>query len=371
MLNLERYDRQIRLHGFGLEAQRKLLSARVLVVGAGGLGCPVLQYLTAAGVGTIGIVDDDRVSMSNLHRQILYNTNDIGKPKTEAAIKRLTAMNTEVQFSIIPERVTTENAVRIVLGYDIVIDCTDNFPTRYLLDDVCRILHKPLIFGAIFQYEGQLAIFNVEGKEGNYTHYRHLFPEPPDPGEVPDCNDAGVLGVLPGVIGTLQATEAIKLITGTGEALINKLMTINILNYQTAIFEIPSMDMSNDNIPYNTEEFENMNYQLHCGVEFAGIKNISPSEFPETAKLTDTVVIDVREPNEYPKLDLSYVSIPLAQLKENIDQISSRNIIVVCQSGKRSLTGAKILQEILGTGYNISHLEGGIHHLNQEKNEQD
>lgn len=175
MLNSERYDRQIKLQGFGIDAQDKLASAKVLVIGAGGLGCPVLQYLTAAGVGNIGIVDDDQVSLSNLHRQILYTSDDIGKLKTEAALDRLNAMNPEVQLSIIPERIATENAVRIISEYDVIIDCSDNFPTRYLLDDVCRILEKPLIFGAIYQYEGQIAIFNVKSKEGDVTHYRHLF----------------------------------------------------------------------------------------------------------------------------------------------------------------------------------------------------
>ncbi|SEM28410.1 adenylyltransferase and sulfurtransferase [Chryseobacterium taichungense] len=371
MLNLERYDRQIKLQGFGIEAQKKLVSARVLVIGAGGLGCPVLQYLTAAGVGNIGIVDDDRVSLSNLHRQILYNPNDIGKLKTETAFERLNVMNPEVKSSMIPERIATKNAVKIISNYDIIIDCTDNFPTRYLLDDVCRILQKPLIFGAIYQYEGQVAVFNVKNKDESVTHYRHLFPEPPEPGEVPDCNDAGVLGVLPGVIGTIQAAEAIKLITGIGEPLINKLMTINILNYQTAVFEIPSMNLTDKNIPSSVEEFENMNYQLHCGIEYDGIKNISPSEFKKTAQLHDTVIIDVREPDENPKLDLPYISIPLYQLKENLSQIHNRNIIVVCQSGKRSITAAKILQEILGAEYKISHLEGGINHLNKKINEQD
>ncbi|WP_228408142.1 MULTISPECIES: HesA/MoeB/ThiF family protein [unclassified Chryseobacterium] len=369
MLNSERYDRQIKLQGFGIESQDKLTSAKVLVIGAGGLGCPVLQYLTAAGVGNIGIVDDDRVSLSNLHRQILYNSDDVGKLKTEAAFERLNAMNPEVQFSIVSKRIIPQNAVNIVSEYDIIIDCTDNFATRYLLDDLCRILEKPLIFGAIYQYEGQIAVFNVRNKEGFTTHYRNLFPEPPNPGEVPDCNEAGVLGVLPGVIGTLQATEAIKLMTGIGEPLINKLMTIDILSYQTAVFEIPSLNLTDKNIPYSIEEFENMNYQLHCGIEFAGIKNISPSEFKEAVKLPDTVVIDVREPEEQPKLDVPYVSIPLSQLKENVSQINNRNVIVVCQSGKRSLSGAKILQEILGSKYSISHLEGGINHLNKETHE--
>lgn len=369
MLNLERYDRQIKLQGFGIGAQEKLTSAKVLVIGAGGLGCPVLQYLAAAGVGNIGIVDDDRVSLSNLHRQILYTTSDIGKLKTKAAFERLSSMNPEIQINVTSERISTKNAIQILSDYDLVIDCTDNFPTRYLLDDACRILKKPLIFGAIYQYEGQVAIFNVPNKEGFTANYRHLFPEPPKPGEVPDCNDAGVLGVLPGIIGNIQATEAIKLITGIGEPLINRLMTINVLDYQTAIFEIPTENLSNKNIPSTEAEFEKMNYELHCGIDQIGINNISPSDFKEKAELPDTIVIDVRESDEYPKLKVPFLSIPLSQLKENSIQIKHKNVIVVCQSGKRSLAGAKVLQEILVSDYNISHLEGGINQLNQEINE--
>ncbi|WP_156308912.1 HesA/MoeB/ThiF family protein [Sphingobacterium endophyticum] len=367
MLNLKRYDRQIKLQNFGIKAQEKLASAKILVVGAGGLGCPVLQYLTAVGVGNIGIIDDDKVSLSNLHRQILYTSNDIGKLKTETAFKRLSAMNPEVKINIISERITTKNAVEIVSDYNFIIDCTDNFPTRYLLDDVCRILEKPLIFGAIYQYEGQIAIFNFLNQEGFTTNYRNLFPEPPKPGEVPDCNDAGVLGVLPGIIGTLQATEVIKLITGIGEPLINKLMTINVLDYQTAIFEIPK-DV-NLNFPQNIQEFEKMNYELHCGIEHNDIKNISPSEFNKIAKLPDTVIIDVRDKSEYPKLEIPYLPIPLSELKANINQINNRNIIVVCQSGKRSIVGGHLLYQLLGKEHKISHLEGGINHLIKEINE--
>ena len=369
MLNLERYDRQIKLQGFGIEAQEKLASGKVLVIGAGGLGCPVLQYLTAAGVGNIGILDDDRVSLSNLHRQILYTTSDIGKLKTEAVFERLSSMNPEIQINVFSERISTKNAIQILSHYDHIIDCTDNFPTRYLLDDACRILKKPLIFGAIYQYEGQVAVFNVEDKKGSSTHYRDLFPQPPKPGEVPDCNDAGVLGVLPGMIGTLQATEVIKLITGIGEPLINRLMTINVLDYQTAIFDIPAENLTDKNIPSTIAEFEKMDYEVHCGIKQIGIKNISPAEFYSISKLPETTIIDVREIDEYPKLEIPYLSIPLSQLKENSTQIKHKSVIVVCQSGKRSLAGAKVLQEFLGSDYNIGHLEGGINQLNKEINE--
>ena len=369
MWNRERYDRQIKLQNFGIHAQEKLASARILVIGAGGLGCPVLQYLTAAGVGNIGITDDDLVSLSNLHRQVLYTSDDIGTLKTEAAFKRLSAMNPEVAFDIISARITTKNAIRMISDYDLILDCSDNFPTRYLLDDACRLMKKPLIFGAVYQYEGQVAIFNVPDKQGRTTNYRHLFPEPPKPGEVSDCNDAGVLGVLPGMIGSIQAAEAIKLITGTGEPLINKLMTINMLDYQTAVFGIPYEDPVNADIPSTAEEFEKMNYEQHCGILQDGIKNISPLVFKEASKLPDTLIIDVREPDEHPKLKVPYIAIPLSQLKQRFSEIHSRSIILVCQSGKRSLAGALILQELAGPDITISHLEGGIQNLNQEINE--
>jgi adenylyltransferase/sulfurtransferase len=272
-------------------------------------------------------------------------------------------MNPEIQINVISERISTKNAIQLLSNYDLVIDCSDNFPTRYLLDDACRILKKPLIFGAIYQYEGQVAIFNVPNKEGFATNYRHLFPEPPKPEEVPDCKDAGVLGVLPGIIGTIQATEAIKLITGIGGPLANKLMTINVLDYQTAIFEIPSENLKDRNFPFTTTEFEKMNYELHCGIDQKGITNISHLDFKEKAQLPDTIIIDVRETDEYPKLEIPYLSIPLSQLKENSTQIQQKNVIVVCQSGKRSIAGAKFLQEILGKEYNISHLQDGINNL--------
>lgn len=369
MVNLERYDRQIRLQNFGLEAQSKLASARVLVAGAGGLGCPALQYLTAMGVGTIGLADDDEVALSNLQRQILYTSQDIGKRKTDAALERLSAMNPDVNFNIFSERITTKNAVEIIAYYDLVLDCTDNFPTRYLLDDACRLMKKPLIFGAIYQYEGQVAIFNVADQQGCTSSYRNIFPDPPTAGEVPDCNEAGVLGVLPGIIGLIQATEAVKVITGIGDALINKLMTFNVLNYQTTIFEIPTENLAMRNFPSSLAEFKSVDYELQCGSEANDITAISPSLFKELVAHPDTLVVDVREADELPKLDLPHLSIPLSQLTKNTQQIQQRNIIIVCQSGKRSLAGARMLSEKMGNDYKISHLEGGINNLNKECNE--
>lgn len=369
MINKDRYDRQIKLKEFGIEAQYKLSSARVLVVGAGGLGCPVLQYLAASGIGTIGILDDDTVSLSNLHRQVLYTTQDIGKRKTEAAFERLSLMNSDISVTAIPERISTENAVEIIRQYDLVVDCTDNFPTRYLIDDICRILKKPLIFGAIYEYEGQIAVFNILDSDQNTTSYRNLFPEPPKPNEVPDCNEAGVLGVLPGIIGTLQAAEAIKIITGIGNPLINQLMTVDLKDYHTAVYDIPVHIDNSVNFPLTADEFEFMNYEEHCGISSKNINIISVADFLEFANHPDNVIIDVREPDEMPKINFPYTAIPLSQLQQGIPEIPKKNIIVICQSGKRSVAGATLLQEHLGPEFTVSSLKGGINQLNKSNNE--
>ncbi|RZJ99252.1 MAG: HesA/MoeB/ThiF family protein, partial [Flavobacterium sp.] len=210
----ERYERQLILKGFGLEAQQKLSKAKVLVVGAGGLGCPALQYLTAAGVGMIGVVDHDTISLNNLHRQILYSNDEIGKLKSEVASTKLRDLNPEIIIHAFPFRLVKNNIIQLLSNYDFILDCTDNFVSRYLINDACILLRKPLVFAAISGYEGQIAIFNVADEAGNSTNYRDLFPIPPNPEEVPNCAESGVLGALSGIIGTMQAAEAIKLITG-------------------------------------------------------------------------------------------------------------------------------------------------------------
>jgi sulfur-carrier protein adenylyltransferase/sulfurtransferase len=212
-----------------MTGQEKLKAARVLVVGAGGLGCPVLQYLTAAGVGTIGIADFDVVSESNLQRQILYGTADVGQPKAEVARQRLSQLNPFVSFQVHRERLTAQNVREILAAYDLVVDGTDNFPTRYLLNDACVLTDKPLVSGAIFKFEGQVSVFNYQGG----PTYRCLFPTPPSPGEVPNCSQVGVMGVLPGIIGSLQANEVIKIITQTGEVLTGKLLLLDTLTLQS------------------------------------------------------------------------------------------------------------------------------------------
>jgi adenylyltransferase/sulfurtransferase len=235
-MNYDRYNRQIILPNFGTEAQEKLSQAKVLVVGAGGLGCPVLQFLTAAGVGNLGIVDFDTVTISNLQRQILFDESSAGRNKAIAAKEKLQQLNSEITITAFPEKITPQNALNLLENYDIAVGCTDNFQSRYLLNDACCSLDKPLVYGAIYQYEGQVSVFNVE-QEGIKTNYRDLFPQLPRPENTPNPNQLGVLGTLTGIIGTLQAQEVIKLITGIGDVLAGKLLMFNILTYQIRIMK--------------------------------------------------------------------------------------------------------------------------------------
>jgi adenylyltransferase/sulfurtransferase len=221
----KQYDRHLILDEIGVEGQLKLKQAKVLIVGAGGLGCPVLQYLTAAGVGTLGIIDDDVVTQSNLQRQILYTLDDVGLSKAETAAKRLSRLNPFIVFNVHNEKLTRENAVSLFQGYDIIVDGSDNFATRYLTNDAAVIAKKPLVYGAVFKFEGQVSVFNYFGS----GTYRCLYPSPPKPEEAPNCSQIGVLGVLPGIIGSLQANETIKIICGIGVVLSNKLLVFNVL----------------------------------------------------------------------------------------------------------------------------------------------
>src|SRR6478609_645053 len=231
-----RYSRHFVLPGFSQEAQLKLKNSKVTVIGAGGLGCPVLQYLTAAGIGTITILDFDVINVSNLQRQILYTVNDIGKNKSEVAASRLSQLNPNVKFHIHKCQIDSTNALALLKNQDLVIDCTDNFPTRYLLNDACVLLNIPLIYGSIFRYEGQVCVFNFNGS----PNYRDLYPSPPEPGSVPDCEEGGVLGVLPGIIGSLQCNEAIKVLTGLGQTLAGKLLLYDSLTSDMTIVSIPN-----------------------------------------------------------------------------------------------------------------------------------
>jgi len=343
---LKRYNRHIILPEIGLEGQMKLKQAKVLVIGAGGLGCPVLQYLTGAGVGTLGIVDDDKVDESNLQRQILYHTNDVGRPKAEVAAERLKAQNPFCEFKVYGARLTAANAVDVLSGYDIVVDGSDNFPTRYLVGDACVMLNKPLVFGSVFKFEGQVAVFNFNGS----ATYRCLFPQPPNAEEVPNCSDIGVLGVLPGIVGLLQANEVIKMITGVGEVLAGKLLRFDALSVNFETFEFALN-------PENRKINSFADYDMFCGV---GVSEISADELKEKINRHERIqIIDVREPAEYEVKNIGALSIPLRQLAENLDKIERDIPVVVhCQGGSRSKKAVALLKE---HGFdNAVSLKGGI-----------
>lgn len=349
----ERYHRQIILKEFGSDGQHKLGRAKVLIIGAGGLGCPVLLYLVAAGVGQIGVVDDGLVELSNLHRQVLFNTLDLGKRKVDCAKKLLSKMNPEVAIFTYPDRLDTSNALDLMCQYDIVIDGTDNFQSRYLINDACVLLDKPLIFGAISRYEGQVAVFKDD------VNYRDVFPTPPREGEVMNCSEAGVLNVLPGLIGSLMANECIKLITGIGEVLVGKLQTYNVLNNSSFTIEINPTVLGAELIPANRESFETMDYHYLCNAETMVVEEINKSQLLSLLSEEEVDLVDVRELHEQPILDgFSPLRIPLSSFEEHLSLIKKDIIVFVCQSGKRSKLAAQRFGK--QNGKKIFSLEGGV-----------
>jgi sulfur-carrier protein adenylyltransferase/sulfurtransferase len=371
-ISYERYQRQMILKNFGEAGQQKLMQAKVLVIGAGGLGCPALQYLAAAGIGTIGIVDDDTVSLSNLHRQILYSVKDIGLPKAERSAEVLRLLNPEIKIIAYSERLTTQNVLAIMDAYDIIIDGTDNFSSRYMINDACVLLNKPLVYGAVSQYEGQVAIFNVHSLEaGNErVNYRDLFPQPPKEDEVLNCAEAGVLGVLPGIIGSLQANETIKLVTGIGKPLINRMLVYNALNNQMYELELAAKQETRVLIPINKDAFKGMDYDWLCG-SAAEPCEIDYITFDELLAAGNVDVIDVREPDEMPLIDeFPYHRVPLNQLPDNTPLMKSNTVVTICQSGKRSLKAAKQLTVMFGASKKIFSLRGGIIQWKQEHSKQ-
>lgn len=363
----ERYQRQLILKGFGAEAQQQLLSASVLVIGAGGLGCPVLQYLTAAGVGSIGIVDDDVVSLSNLHRQVLYNVHMIGRPKTECAVEVLQQLNPQTKFTVYNERLTNKNAASILSAFDVVVDGSDNFATRYLVNDACVLLNKPLVYGAISQYDGQVALFNTEQNNERTANYRDLFPHPPKEGEVLNCAEAGVLGVLPGIIGSMMANETIKLITGTGVLLSNKLFTYNTRNNQTYELELSKGLETASLIPSSIEALQQTDYEWLCSTATM-INEIDAAAFNEMIAEGKAAIVDVREKDEVPVItEFSHMQISLSQLQQHANWLTEDIIVVFCASGKRSAAAAKQLTELFGDSKKIYSLKGGIQQWMQQQ----
>ena len=362
-----RYQRQMLLKEIGEAGQRKLLEAKVLMIGAGGLGCPVLQYLAAAGVGKIGLVDDDVVSLTNLHRQVLYTTNDIGFSKVERAAVVLKNLNPNVEIVPYNLRLTNKNALEILREYDVVVDGTDNFSSRYMINDACVLLAKPLVYAAISRFEGQVAVFNFHQKTMEKPlNYRDLFPTPPTEGEVMNCDEAGVLGVLPGIIGSMQANETIKLITGIGQPLINRLLTYNSLTNQLYEMFLTASEETVLNIPKDEKAFKNFDYEWACSTH---------SSFEINAEVFDTLidtdkitVIDVREPGEKPDVtEFSHLHIPLHSLDNEIPLLQGNVFVTFCQSGVRSLKAAKLLSETLGTSKKIYSLKGGISNWKNHK----
>lgn len=360
---LARYNRHIIIPGFGIEAQQKLKAAKVLVVGSGGLGSPVLLYLAAAGVGTIGIVDFDVVDDSNLQRQVLFGTDAIGQPKVEAARQRLQALNPHINFILYNTQLTSHNALDIIKEYDVVADGTDNFPTRYLVNDACVLLGKPNVYASIFQFDGQVSVFNHRYPNGDPgPNYRDLYPTPPPPGLVPSCAEGGVLGVLPGIIGSLQALEVIKVVTGVGEPLVGRFYIFDALTFESRTFTISRRDDNplNGKNPAITKLID---YEQFCGVKAVEqpIKEITPKElYALQVKGEVFQLIDVREPHEYDIVNIGAELIPLATVADNAGKINrDQKVIVHCKMGGRSAKAIRELEEKFGFN-NLYNLKGGI-----------
>ena len=361
---LARYNRHIIIPGFGMEAQLKLKAAKVLVIGSGGLGSPVLLYLAAAGVGTLGIVDFDVVDDSNLQRQVVFGVDEIGKPKVEAAKRRLEALNPYIRIQLHNTHINSQNALDIIKDYDVIADGTDNFPTRYLVNDASVLLGKPNVYASIFQFEGQVSVFNYRDQQGKLgPNYRDLYPTPPPPGLVPSCAEGGVLGVLPGIIGSLQALEVIKVITGVGETLSGRFFIFDALNFENRTFTIKPREDNpiNGKNPTITALID---YEQFCGmraVEEKPLKEITAGELYDLQVKGDPFqIIDVREPHEYDIVNIGGELIPLATVADNSDRIDrDKKVIVHCKMGGRSAKAIRELEEKFGFT-NLYNLKGGI-----------
>ena len=365
----ERYSRHLILPEVGLEGQKRLKAASVLCVGTGGLGSPLLLYLAAAGVGRIGIVDFDVVDHSNLQRQVIHGTSWVGKPKIDSAKNRILEINPFCQVDLYETRVSSENAIAIATPYDIIIDGTDNFPTRYLMNDVSVLLNKPNVYGSIFRVEGQATVFNYEGG----PNYRDLYPEPPPPGMVPSCAEGGVLGVLPGVIGCIQATEAIKIILGQGTTLSGRLLLYNALDMTFRQLKLRPN-------PVRPVIDKLIDYEQFCGIPQAKAEEAEQQKIPEMTvtelkKLIDSgakdfVLLDVRNPNEYQIAQIpGSILVPLPDIEhgQGIEKVkellNGHRLIAHCKMGGRSAKALGILKEAGIEGINV---KGGITAWSQE-----
>ncbi|MCB8943883.1 MAG: molybdopterin-synthase adenylyltransferase MoeB [Ardenticatenaceae bacterium] len=378
---VQRYSRHLIMPEVGAEGQKKLKAASVLLIGAGGLGSPLGMYLAAAGIGRIGLVDYDVVDYTNLQRQIIHGTKDVGRPKLESARDRILDINPHVQLDLYEVPLTSDNALEIFAPYDIVIDGTDNFPTRYLTNDACVLLGKPNVYGSIFRFEGQASVFYAE--EG--PCYRCLFPEPPPPGLVPSCAEGGVLGILPGTIGAIQATEAIKLLLGIGESLIGRLLLYDALNMNFDYVRL----RKNPNCPVcsaNPTLTELIDYEQFCGMpahdrslyvssengDSDAVPQMSPAELKARLDKGDNLfILDVREPHEWDISnlgDLGAVLIPKGQVLERMGELdTAQEMVVQCRTGVRS---ADVIRQLREHGFKkMWNLDGGINRWAQEVDE--
>ncbi len=348
----ERYSRHLVLPNFGEAEQLKLKNAKVVVVGAGGLGCPVLQYLTAAGIGTISIFDHDVISLSNLQRQILYSVDELNQSKAEVSASKLKRLNPNVTFQIQKTKIDSSNALQLLNGFDVIVDCTDNFPTRYLLNDASVLVQTPLVYGSIFRYEGQVAVFNLNGS----ATYRDLYPMPPLPDSVPSCEEGGVLGVLPGIIGSIQANETIKVITGIGPPLAGKLLVLDAATMETQIVHIPSKNQSKNVLGL-------IDYDDFCSSPKKStlMKEVTVQELKALKDSNaDFQLIDVREPYEVDICEIGGELIPQAEVPHNLDKIAKdKQVVIHCRSGARSGNMVKWLESNHGFT-NLYNLKGGI-----------
>ena len=351
-----RYHRQSILPEVGAEGQARLAAASVLVVGAGGLGSPALTYLAAAGVGRLGVVEFDTVDESNLHRQTLYVTADVGRPKVEAAAERLRALNPHVAVEVHAERLGAENAERLVGAYDLVLDGTDTFATRYLVNDASVLTGTPNVYASVGRFDGQASVFGAPGG----PCYRCLFPEPPPPGLVPSCAEGGVLGVLPGILGTIQATEALKLILGIGRPLVGRLLLLDALGMEARTIEVPrdpACPACGDRPSISPPSSSPM-----------PVPEITVQEYKKRLDAGDApFLLDVREPDEYEGANLDGVLIPLGQLPSRLDEIADHKddeVVVHCRSGGRSAKAVELLRQ---NGFqDVKNLKGGLHAWSDE-----
>lgn len=361
-----RYSRHLVLPGFGSGAQEKLKAARVLVIGAGGLGCPVLQYLAAAGIGTIGIIDPDKVSLSNLQRQVLFGVGDIEAAKAEVAARKLRDLNPEISVDVYAHRLTASNAIGLFRQYELVIDCTDNFPTRYLVNDAAVLCGRPYVYGSVFRFEGQVAVFNQDlGVDGRGPNYRDLYPSPPSPGEVPGCEVGGVLGVLTGIIGSFQALQAIQLLTSPAAVIPGDLHLFDssTLRLKTIHFERTESNPLTGKHPTITTL---QDYESFCGVkELDELPTINSADFQKMRLSCESYqLIDVREPHEYALHHVGGLNLPLSSITENLSLIRTDiPVIVHCQSGRRARQAITLLEREFGFT-NLKLADFGIEEFN-------